>query len=126
MKKTLSLFVLALASFAAFAGASSPGPVVEEKPLVFSSLTAAVAVAGRMAVNTFEKFGGSPFQVTICERRHGLVVRASGSGSVAFATVTRADSNTYAVEHGALRGTDDGECRVLDSEALLNNLRGQS
>lgn len=127
MKKTISLIVLAVASFAAVAAGSS-GPVVEEKPLVFDSMNAAVMVAGRMAVDTFQKFGGSPRQVIACgaDNSNTLVVRASSVGNEAFVTITQTGESTYAVERGAKRDAGGDKCMVLDNEALLNNLRGKS
>lgn len=128
MKKTLSLLVLAFASFAACAQASSPGPVVEEKSLVFNSIDTAVLVAGRMAVDTFEKFGGSPNQVTACgaDNSNTIVVRASSLGNEAFATITQTGENTYAVARGARRDAGGDKCFVLDNEALRKTMRGES
>lgn len=130
MKKTLSLLALTFASFAACAvGSSSPTPVVDEKPLVFNSLKAAVLVAGRMAVDTFEKFGGrSPSQVTACgaDNSNTFVVRASSLGNEAFATVTQTDESTYTVTRGAKRDAGGDKCAVLDNEAILKTLRGKS
>lgn len=128
MKKTLSLLVLALASFAAVAGASAPGPVVEEKSLVFNSIDTAVLVAGRLAVNTFENFGGSPNQVTACgaDGSNTIVVRASSLGNEAFVTITQTGESTYTVERGAKRDAGGDKCFVLDNEALLKTMRGKS
>lgn len=130
MKKTLSLLALAFASFAAVADvSSSPASAVEEKPLVFNSISAAVLVAERMAVDTFEKFGGrSPSQVTACgsENSNTLVVRAASLGNEAFATITQTGESTYAVTRGAKRDAGGDQCAVLDGEALLKTLRGNS
>lgn len=128
MKKTLSLLVLAFASFAAVAGASAPGPVVEEKPLVFNTINAALLVGGRLAVATAEKFGSSPKQVIACgaDNSNTLVVRASSLGNEAFVTITQTGENSYSVERGAKRDAGGDKCMSLDNEALLNTVRGKS
>lgn len=127
MKKIISLIVLAVASFAAVAAGSS-GPAVEEKPLVFDTINAALLVAGRMATDTASKFGFVPASLTACGVDHNIiVVRAASIGNEAFATISQPPgTQVFVVERGAKRTATVGECMALDNEARLNELRGKS